>query len=242
VSLTFDCADPGQRQQGIEVAAGALRGGELVVVPTDTLYGIAADAFTPTAIDALLAAKGRGRDMPVPVLVGSWTGLDGLVTVVTPQMRDLREAFWPGGLTMVVRHAPGLAWDLGDAHGTVAVRMPLHPVAIELLREVGPLGVSSANRTGRKPPTTLDDARAQLGDRVSVYLDGGATPAPVASSIVDLTATPPRLVRAGTITADQIREVVPDLVVIDAPVFTTPPPQAAPEPEPDPEPEPPAEP
>jgi L-threonylcarbamoyladenylate synthase len=215
VSLTFDCSDPAQRDAGLAQAVSALQSGQLVVLPTDTLYGVGADAFTPTAIDALLAAKGRDRGMPVPVLVGSWRSIDGLVTVVTPQMRQLVQAFWPGGLTLVVKHAPGLAWDLGDAYGTVALRMPLHPVALELLREVGPMGVSSANRSGRPPATTVDDARAQLGDRIDVYLDGGTTGEPVASSIVDLTTSPPRLVRAGAVSADELREVVPDLFVRD---------------------------
>jgi L-threonylcarbamoyladenylate synthase len=215
MSLTYDCSDPQQREAGLAQAVTALQSGDLVVLPTDTLYGIGADAFTPTSIDALLAAKGRDRGMPVPVLVGSWTTIEGLVSVVTPQMRELVQSFWPGGLTLVVQHAPSLAWDLGDAYGTVALRMPLHPVALDLLREVGPMGVSSANRSGRPPATTVDDARAQLGDRVEVYLDGGPTPAAVASSIVDLTTVPPRLVRAGAVTADELREVVPDLLVRD---------------------------
>jgi tRNA threonylcarbamoyl adenosine modification protein (Sua5/YciO/YrdC/YwlC family) len=212
VSRTWDCADPDQRERAVSDAVAAVQRGELVVLPTDTLYGVGADAFTPSAIDALLAAKGRGRDMPVPVLVGSWNGLEGLVTVPTHEMRDLVHAFWPGGLTLVVRHAPGLSWDLGDANGTVAVRMPLHAVALEVLRETGPMGVSSANRTGRAPATTVDDARAQLGERVAVYLDGGPTPAAVPSTIVDLTGPgAPRLLRAGAVSADQLREVLADL-------------------------------
>src|SRR5689334_16533373 len=138
----FDCSDPAQRATGIASAISALKGGRLVVMPTDTVYGIGADAFDNTAVAALLAAKGRGRDMPVPVLVGSWTTIQGLVTHVDDRTWNLVEAFWPGGLTLVVEHAPTLSWDLGDARGTVAIRMPLHPVAIELLETTGPMAVS----------------------------------------------------------------------------------------------------
>ncbi len=146
---TFDCADPVARRAGLEAAAHAARSGNLVVMPTDTVYGIGADAFNAAAVRALLAAKGRGPDMPVPVLVGSWSTIDGLVTAVPPLARTLIEAFWPGGLSLVVEHAPSLRWDLGDAQGTVMIRMPLHPVALDLLRLVGPMAVSSANRSGQ---------------------------------------------------------------------------------------------
>ena len=151
---TFDCADAAQRPIGIASAISALKGGRLVVLPTDTVYGIGADAFDGAAVAALLAAKGRGRDMPVPVLVGSWHTIDGLVYSVPESARELIRAFWPGALSLVVQQAPSLQWDLGDAQGTVMLRMPLHPVAIELLREVGPMAVSSANISGRAAAVT----------------------------------------------------------------------------------------
>src|SRR5246500_2669902 len=119
----FDCADDAQRTAGIEAAVSALKGGRLVVLPTDTVYGIGADAFDNDAVAALLSAKGRGRDMPVPVLVGSWHTIDGLVYTVPNSARELIEAFWPGALSLVVRQAPSLQWDLGDSYGTVMVRM-----------------------------------------------------------------------------------------------------------------------
>lgn len=204
----FDCADPVARRAGLEAAAHAARSGNLVVMPTDTVYGIGADAFNAAAVRALLAAKGRGPDMPVPVLVGSWTTIDGLVMAVPPVARTLIEAFWPGGLSLVIEHAPSLSWDLGDAKGTVMVRMPLHPVALDLLRLVGPMAVSSANRSGSPAATTVDDATSQLGDDVSVYLDGGPSPIGVASTVVDLTAEVPRVLRAGAVSTDRIREVI----------------------------------
>ena len=207
MSLFYDCSDPAERAEGLDAAVDSVRRGELVVLPTDTVYGIGADAFQPDAIDALLATKGRGRDMPVPVLVGSWAALDGLTLLVPPQVHQLVEAFWPGGLTLVVEHAPSLAWDLGDTRGTVAVRMPLHPVALELLDRVGPMGVSSANRTGQPPAVTAEAARDQLGFPVAVYLDGGPSGEPVPSTIVDVTGPVPRVLRLGAVSLEALREV-----------------------------------
>ncbi|GAA0668933.1 L-threonylcarbamoyladenylate synthase [Kitasatospora atroaurantiaca] len=211
MSRRYDCADAGERATGLREAASAIRRGELVVLPTDTLYGVGADAFSPEAVAALLAAKGRGRDMPSPVLVGSPTTLHGLVTDFSEQAWELVDAFWPGGLTLVAKHQPSLRWDLGETRGTVAVRMPLHPVAIELLNTTGPLAVSSANKSGGPSPANCDDAFAQLGDSISVYLDGGTADFAQASSIVDVTGKVPVLLRAGAISAEQLREVVPDL-------------------------------
>ena len=215
MSLTYDCGDPTERTDGIDAAAHAVGRGDLVVLPTDTVYGLGADAFQPAAVEELLAAKGRGRDMPVPVLVGSWRGLDGLTLFTPPVARDLMEAFWPGGLTLVVEHAPSLAWDLGDTRGTVAVRMPLHPVAIELLRRTGPMAVSSANRSGQPPAATVGEAEAQLGSSVAVYLDGGPSGTAVPSTIVDLTGPVPRVLRVGAVDLDQLRDVVAELDAAD---------------------------
>lgn len=204
----FDCTDPGERETGIAAAISALKGGRLVVMPTDTVYGIGADAFDGSAVAALLAAKGRGRDMPVPVLVGSWHTIQGLVYTVPNSAKELIRAFWPGALSLVVRQAPSLAWDLGDAHGTVMLRMPLHPVAIELLRAVGPMAVSSANISGRPAAVTADQARDQLGDLVDVYLDGGPAEQQSASTIVDLTGAHPRVLRQGPVTVEAIGSVL----------------------------------
>jgi L-threonylcarbamoyladenylate synthase len=212
MSRRYDCADPSDRAAGLREAASAIRRGELVVMPTDTVYGLGADAFKPDAVADLLAAKGRGRNMPTPVLVGEPTTLHGLVSDFSESAWELVDAFWPGGLTLVTRHQPSLRWDLGDARGTVAIRMPLHPVAIELLNTTGPLAVSSANLTGGQSPADCDEAQQQLGDRVSIYLDGGRTDHAVPSSIVDVTSKVPVLLRAGAVTAAQLREVVPDLV------------------------------
>ena len=204
----FDCADPEQRSRGIASAAAAVKNGGLVVIPTDTVYGIGADAFDSSAVAALLSAKGRGRDMPVGVLVGSWHTIDGLALMVPQSTRDLIRAFWPGALSLVVRQAPSLQWDLGDARGTVMLRMPLHPVAIELLREVGPMAVSSANVSGSPPAVDADDARRQLGDLVDIYLDAGPSAQQAASTILDLTGSEPRILRSGPVSAEGIAAVL----------------------------------
>jgi tRNA threonylcarbamoyl adenosine modification protein (Sua5/YciO/YrdC/YwlC family) len=213
----FDCTDPDQRATGLQSAISAVKGGGLVVLPTDTVYGIGADAFSSDAVAALLAAKNRGRDMPVGVLVGSWHTIDGLVYAVPPAARELIQAFWPGALSLVVRHAPSLHWDLGDAHGTVMLRMPLHPVAIELLREVGPMAVSSANVSGSPAAVTAADAQAQLGDRVEVYLDSGPSPQGAASTIVDVSGAEPRVLREGPVSIASVAEVLG----VDADTLTT---------------------
>lgn len=204
----FDCRNIAERDRGVKAAIDAVGSGDLVVLPTDTVYGIGADAFKSWSVTNLLNAKGRGRHMPPPVLVGSRHTLDGLVMRMPPAARDLVEAFWPGALTIIVEQSPTLQWDLGETEGTVAVRMPLHPVALEVLRATGPMAVSSANLTGQPPATTAEAAREQLSYKVSVYLEAGECPNPVPSTIVDLTSDVPKVVRAGAITAEQIREVV----------------------------------
>ncbi|MEO3749657.1 L-threonylcarbamoyladenylate synthase [Streptomyces sp. B6B3] len=209
----YDCTEPKTRKHGLREAAAAVRRGDLVVFPTDTVYGIGADAFNTTAVGDLLEAKGRGRGMPSPVLVGSPNTLHGLVTGFPEKGWELVDAFWPGALTIVARHQPSLTWDLGETHGTVAVRMPLHPVALELLKEIGPMAVSSANLTGHAAPVDCDAAKEMLGDSVAIYLDGGPSLDTVPSSIVDVTGQTPLLLRAGAIGEEELRKVVPDLEI-----------------------------
>lgn len=202
-----DCTDPQQRGPALDEAVHTLARGGLVVVPTDTVYGIAADAFNPAAVAALLSAKGRGRQMPPPVLVADQRTIDGLCLDVPDAVRALTERFWPGGLTVICRSQPSLAWDLGETRGTVAVRMPDHPVALALLRRTGPLAVSSANRTGLPAATTAAEAADQLD--VPIVLDAGPAPGGIASTIVDATAPTVRLVRAGAVGLDELRAVTP---------------------------------
>ena len=208
MSARFDCADPDQRAEGLAAAEAALRRGELVVLPTDTVYGVAAEAFDPVAVEALFKAKGRGRDRPPPVLVGTVRAAMALIHELGDSGKDLIDEFWPGPLTLICRSSPTLVWDIGDSKGTVAVRRPLHQVALDLLKQTGPLAVSSAKSAAPGPmPATAAEAEAQLGDSVAVYLDGGPCPGEP-STIVDLTGSVPRLLRAGVITVDRLREVI----------------------------------
>lgn len=208
MTAVFDCTDADQRSSGVAAAIDAVRGGRLVVLPTDTVYGVGADAFNDAGVTALLAAKRRGRDMPVGVLVGSWNSIDGLALMVPDTARELIHAFWPGALSLIVTQAPSLQWDLGDARGTVMVRMPLHPVALEVLKAVGPMAVSSANVSGDPPAADAAEARRQLGESVDVYLEAGQAEQGAASTIVDLTGRAPRIVRAGPVSAEQIGAVL----------------------------------
>lgn len=205
----MDATDPGTWGPAIDEAVNTVSRGGLVVLPTDTVYGIGADAFSPPAVAALLSAKGRGRQMPPPVLVPDARTVDGLCADVPDVVRDLVEAFWPGGLTIICRAQPSLAWDLGETRGTVAVRMPDHPAALALLRRTGPMAVSSANRSGRPAALTARQARDDLGDAVAVYLDAGAAPGGVPSTILDATSGELRAVRPGAIGLEQIRAVAP---------------------------------
>jgi L-threonylcarbamoyladenylate synthase len=215
MSAWFDCSDATQRAEGLSAAATAVLNGELVVLPTDTVYGVGCDAFSPTAVTALLAAKGRGRDMPPPVLVGTVRAATALVEDLGNDGQRLIDEFWPGGLTLVCRAARTLSWDLGDTKGTVAVRMPEDGVALDLLRETGPMAVTSANLTGSPPATTAGEARDQLGESVAVYLDGGKTSGGIASTIVDLTGPQPRLLRRGAISVGRLREIAAVLAGAD---------------------------
>jgi tRNA threonylcarbamoyl adenosine modification protein (Sua5/YciO/YrdC/YwlC family) len=216
MSLTIDVGDrPGSgRERGVTAAAAAIRRGELVVLPTESVYGLAADPFSPRAMAALREAKGRGDALPIGILVGAVRTVDGLASGVTAAGRALIEACWPGPLTLVVREQPTLAWDNPGGH--VSLRMPLHPVALDVLAATGPLAVTSAQRAGSAPPRTCEGAMEQLGDAVALYLDGGSVAAEPPSSIVDVTVDPPVLLREGAFPLEQLRDVCPDLVDADS--------------------------
>lgn len=213
MGTTYSCLDTTEALTGLRMARMAIGRGQLVVVPTDTVYGIAADAFNPDAVQALLDAKGRGRQSPPPVLIDGIPTLAALAETVTDEMTALVREFWPGGLTIIVPARATLQWDLGETGGTVAVRMPANDIARELLSETGPLAVSSANLTGQPAAVTAAEAVAQLGDSVEVYLDGGtASDSRLGSTIVDCTPTlegkPVMILRDGVIPREAIRELL----------------------------------
>jgi tRNA threonylcarbamoyl adenosine modification protein (Sua5/YciO/YrdC/YwlC family) len=207
----YSFLDAERRTEGMAAAKLAISRGRLVVMPTDTVYGLAADAFDPAGVRRLLRAKSRSRRVPTPVLIASADTLRALAANVSPEARELSREFWPGGLTLICRQQPSLQWDLGDSRGTVAIRMPDHPDALELLGETGPLAVSSANIHRDPPATTVEDAYAQLGEKVAVYLDAGPTPGPIPSTIVDATGDTLRVVREGVVPVDRLAEVIPSI-------------------------------
>jgi L-threonylcarbamoyladenylate synthase len=207
--VIYPCLDPATWGPSLDAAVDAVQRGAVVVLPTDTVYGVGADAFNAKAVAAVLAAKGRGRQMPPPVLIPNLRTVDGLARDVPAPARALMEALWPGALTVIVHSQPSLAWDLGETRGTVALRMPDHTAALVLLTRTGPLAVTSANKTGEPAATTAADAQAQLGESVAVYLDGGDSPLGTASTIVD--ATDPaglRVVRDGGVSRERLEEIV----------------------------------
>ena len=213
MTTTFDCTDPAELSEGLARAQQAIAARACVVLPTDTVYGIGADAFSPQAVATLLAAKGRGRSMPPPVLIPRAQTMDGLAVDVPEEARALAEAFWPGGLTIICHAQPSLTWDLGDTRGTVALRVPDDAVALELLALTGPLAVSSANRTGAAAALTAGQARDQLGESVEVYLEAGERgPDAVPSTIVDATGEVLTVVRQGAIGINRLRAVVPGVL------------------------------
>ncbi|GAA4180733.1 L-threonylcarbamoyladenylate synthase [Gryllotalpicola koreensis] len=220
----YDCSDPDELLTGTRLARQALGRGELVVIPTDTVYGVAADAFNAAAVQRLLDAKGRGRQSPPPVLIPDLKTLDALAANVPDEARQLAEAFWPGGLTIVFSAQPSLVWDLGETHGTVALRMPDHKLTLELLGETGPLAVSSANKTGLAAAKTAAAAEEMLGESIAVYLDAGLAGAAYdgvaesgaseSSTIIDVTGLADgsgvRILRQGVVSADELRAVIGD--------------------------------
>lgn len=217
----FDCSDSTQLLPAARNSRQALARGELVVLPTDTVYGVAADAFTPSAVQRLLDAKGRGRQSPPPVLIPNAATLDALAAQVVEPVRRMAEEFWPGPLTIVLPAQPSLSWDLGDTGGTVALRIPNHALTLELLRETGPLAVSSANATGKPAAKNIAEALEMLGDAIAVYLDAGQIAGDgVASTIVDATGLTDeggslRILRQGGITRADIAQLLPQVTIED---------------------------
>jgi L-threonylcarbamoyladenylate synthase len=227
----YDCSVDEEYATGLRLARSAIGRGALVVIPTDTVYGVAADAFNPAAVQKLLDAKGRGRQSPPPVLVPSIATLDALAANVPQPVRDLVAAFWPGGLTVVLDAQPSLVWDLGETRGTVALRMPRNQVALDLLAETGPLAVSSANSTGLPSAIDVIGAEDMLGTSVAVYLDGGVAgldyepigerAGDTSSTIVDATGFASNggqlvIVRRGVISRADIEAVIGEALAPDA--------------------------
>lgn len=204
----YSCSSPADASSALSFAEDAIRAGKLIVLPTDTVYGIGCDAFNAAAISDLLAAKGRGRDMPVPVLVGSWEAATTLADTIPAGALALVKEYWPGELSIVVPQSPEMDVDLGLTHHSIMLRMPNSDIARRLLNQTGPLAVSSANKTGQPPATTAQAAQEQLHDSVAVYLDGGPAAIGTPSTIVDFTQDRPRVLREGAIQEEEVWKIL----------------------------------
>jgi len=191
------------KRQAIEVLAQ----GDLVAFPTDTVYGLGADAFNDQAVRKLYLAKGRSQEKAIPVLVANLEQFVDIVDRTTLPAMRLAEKFWPGPLTIVLRQASDLA-DAISAYGTVGVRIPDHPVAQELIHAAGPLAVTSANRSGDTEACTAEEIETNMGAQVDLIVDGGRTPGGQPSTVVDCTQDPPRILRVGPISEEEIRSVL----------------------------------
>lgn len=226
VQRIFDCSVDTDLLTGMRLAKVSLGRNDLAVIPTDTVYGLAANAFSPEAVQKLLSAKGRDRQSPPPVLIANLNMARALVESLPEAAVKLAETFWPGALTMILKSQPSLDWDLGETKQTVALRVPDHKIALALIEETGPLAVSSANLTGQPAATTAKQAFDYLADSVEVYLDGGPSPKGEASTILDLTGLVDvyddkgevtttgnvKVIRQGALSISKIRSVVGDLL------------------------------
>lgn len=209
--IVLDAVDRVARARHVATAAAAIRRGEIVVVPTESAYALAADAFSPRGTGALREAKGVGPTVPLPILVPAASTVAGIARTVPLSARDLMTAFWPGSLTLLLPAGTTLAWD-HPAQAPVAVRMPVHPVLLDLLRLTGPTAVTSANAPGLDPPQSIDEVIDQLGELGTCALDAGPCPSGEPSTIVDCTAATPVVVRPGAVSLDALREIVPEII------------------------------
>ena len=198
----------------VERAAAVLRAGGVVAIPTETVYGLAADVANADAIARVFAIKGRPADHPLIVHAHDLDALEGYVAEITPELRALAARFWPGPLTAVLARGPRTPRSVTGGQDTVAVRVPDHPLALAILAAFGgALAAPSANRFGRISPTTAAHVRTDLGDEVGLIVDGGPARVGVESTIVDLTGAVPAVLRAGAITPSQLSGVLGTPVV-----------------------------
>lgn len=211
MSRRYDVSDPSQRADGIAAAVSSAQRGALVVVPTESSYGLGTDAFRPDGVERLRSVKGAGPHVPLPVLVGYPSTVQGLLRGLSADAHRLIEAFWPGPLTLIGSVQPSLIWDVSREE-MLAVRMPLHPVALDIARGVGPFVLTGANVAGADPARTCESAQSQFGDNVDVYLDAGESPESVPSTVVDITVDPPRLLRVGQLDLVALAAVCPGII------------------------------
>ena len=196
--------------QLLNQAVELLKDGGVVAFPTDTVYGVGVDPLQPQAVRKLYRIKGRPDNKPIAILVGSIEDVERVAQSPSEPFSRLADRFWPGGLTLILE-ARDLPPEITAGGNTVGVRMPDHPLTLELLREFGgPIATTSANRSGEDPATSAREVDAQLGDRVNLIVDGGDTITKVASTVLDLSASPPRILRHGGISEQMLMECLKD--------------------------------
>ena len=196
--------------QLLNQAVELLKDGGVVAFPTDTVYGVGVDPLQPQAVRKLYRIKGRPDNKPIAILVGSIEDVERVAQSPSETFSRLADRFWPGGLTLILE-ARDLPAEITAAGSTVGVRMPDHPLTLELLRAFGgPIATTSANRSGEDPATSASEVDAQLGDRVNLIVDGGDTITKVASTVLDLSASPPRILRHGGIPEELLMECLKD--------------------------------
>ncbi|MGQ9456638.1 MAG: L-threonylcarbamoyladenylate synthase [Armatimonadota bacterium] len=197
--------------EAIETAAEAIRSGELVIFPTETVYGLACDAINESAIERVFDAKGRDKKHPLPVQIASVTDLSRVASRIPEIAFKLAERFWPGPLTLVLPKSEHISFKITGSTETIGIRIPDHPVALAILNRVRiPIIATSANITGQNPPITAQEAIASIGEKVAVVLDAGECKIRVPSTVLDVSVTPPHILRVGAISVDEIRDIIPD--------------------------------
>lgn len=209
---------PADLPSALPEAIKLLGGGGLVAFPTDTVYGVAAHAFFPQAVARLYAAKERPRERAIPLLLAKNEDLPLVARNIPPIAWPLIERFWPGGLTLVLFRTPAVPEIVCAGGETVAVRVPDHRLALALIEGTGaPLATTSANLSGRPEPVTADEISRQLGARIDLILDGGPSPGGIPSTVVDLTVSPPTVLRKGAIAIERLAELIPNLTLCNPP-------------------------
>lgn len=203
----LSCVDPTERGRAITVAASTIKAGGLVAFPTESAYVVGTDAFSPPATDAVRQLRGIGLETPLQVLVKNAGAIDGVASMASAQARDLARAFWPGALTLIVPKSPSIQWQLGGDQRYVQLRVPLHPVALELISETGPVVTSVAKKSGGRAVTRAEDA-SDLEPEVTIFLDYKELEPGSRSTIVDCTGDQVSVLRPGSVTAEQLAEVL----------------------------------
>ena len=200
---------PSTDEKTLEEATSILRAGGLVAFPTDTVYGLAGHAYLPEAVEKIYQVKERAKEKAIPLLLADSDQVQEVASDVPPVAYRLMEAFWPGGLTIVLSKSPRVP-DVVTAGGTtVALRTPDHPFVLALIQALGaPLAATSANVSGHPPATTAREALRELGGRITLIVDGGTCPGGVPSTVLDLTVSPPRVLREGAVAWEKIRQVL----------------------------------